>query len=44
MEKADGSERHEARGIQLGKAENYLHHALTGEWLSEEGTHGIETA
>lgn len=21
-----------------------MHHALTGEWLSEEGTHGIETA
>lgn len=36
--------RKDALDIELGKAENYLHHALTGEWLSEEGTHGIETA
>lgn len=33
-----------ALDIEPGKAENYLHRALTGEWLSEEGTHGIETA
>lgn len=36
--------RKDALDIELGKAENYLHHALTGEWLSEEGNHGIEAA
>lgn len=25
--------RKDALDIELGKAENYLHHALTGEWL-----------
>lgn len=25
--------RKDALNIELGKAENYLHHALTGEWL-----------
>ena len=36
--------RKDALDIEPGKAENCLHRALTGEWLSEEGTHGIETA
>lgn len=36
--------RKDALDMELGKAENYLHHALTGEWFSEEGTHGVETA
>lgn len=27
--------RKDALDIELGKAENYLHHALTGEWLGK---------
>lgn len=23
-------------GVELGKAENYLHHARTGKWIGEE--------
>lgn len=26
----------DALDMELGKAENYLHHALTGEWIGEE--------
>lgn len=32
MEKVDGRERYSLCGGAV-KAENYLHHALTGEWL-----------
>lgn len=28
--------RKDAMGIELGKAENYLHHARTGKWIGEE--------
>lgn len=27
--------RKDAIDLELGKAENYLHHALTGEWIGE---------
>ena len=27
--------RKDAMGIELGKAENYLHHARTGRWIGE---------
>lgn len=34
--------RKDALDIELGKAENYLHHALTGEWLDCVGTYETE--
>lgn len=27
-------------GVELGKAENYLHHARTGEWLEKQREEG----
>lgn len=32
----------DALDMELGKAENYLHHALTGEWLDCVGTYETE--
>lgn len=34
--------RKDALDIELGKAENYLHHALTGEWLDRGGAYETE--
>ena len=34
--------RKDALDIELGKAENYLHHALTGEWLDCGATYETE--
>lgn len=41
MEKVDGRERYSLCGGAV-KAENYLHHALTGEWLDCVGTYETE--